>query len=148
MDIYLLADSFYEDYPRSAFPEFLYKRNRPYYMLFIQINSGLNVAIPFRSNNTNRAGKTLFANKGLDYSHLVIIKDLIKYRGASATITREEFSNLVRLEQTIKQEISDYIEMYIDYKKARNKKPISRAEFRTRYHYSTLKYFHEELGVN
>jgi hypothetical protein len=44
-----LSDQFYEDYPKSQFPELLRKSDRPYIMFLIKTEN-LTFAIPFRSN--------------------------------------------------------------------------------------------------
>ena len=47
----------------------------------------------------------------------------------------------------IVKDVLDYVEGYVDYYVSENKK-MSKEEFVRRYKYSTLKYFHDILGLN
>ena len=132
-----LTDQFYSDYPVQSYDELIRKNSRPYNCLLLQSHYGYFICIPYRSHinhpyaykfkNSVRSKNT---KSGLDYSKIVIInhketRDKIEY---------------------IKNDAQKYIDDYVDYLSGKLTKYDSR-EFERKYQYSTLKYFHKELGI-
>lgn len=82
-------------------------------------------------------------NCGLDLSKAVIITDEIKYiEKSSPQIRQEEFNALKGKDYFVKQKMETYIKLYI---KALSMQHIS--SYKTLCKYSTLQYFHKELGI-
>ena len=140
MKYIFLSESFFNDY--SNCPEIEQKRFRPYIMLLIEIED-LTFAIPLRSHIKHKfAFFTDINNRcGVDYSKAVVIKDKKYIDNKHPKIRQNEYKTLLNKSHIIYKEFSKYIE---DYKNA-VKNNANRKYYM--YQYSTLQYFHKELGL-
>lgn len=148
-EIKLLSEQFYNDYNISYYPEMEDKQSRPFLVLLVKIDDNT-FAIPFRTNikhkycykftNTNRSTNTSTA---LDYSKAVIVNDS-KYIGSAATIDQREFVELSSKSIFIINKFKNFIQKY---KKIMNEPAKYSYEYDLLSKYSTLKYFHRELGL-
>ena len=148
-EIRLLSNEFYTDFTLSMYPEMEDKQCRPFLVLIIKIEDN-KFAIPFRTNvkhkycykflNTNR---NTTSSTALDFSKAVVIND-DKYLGSSATIDRKEYLELENKTMFI---IKKFITFILKYKKIMKNPSINRYEYELLSKYSTLKYFHQELGL-
>lgn len=142
-----LSEQFYIDFNNSEYPEIENKTDRPYMVMLIQIENNT-FAIPFRTRISHKHGYR-FANSsrktnkstGLDFTKAVIVND-IKYIGLSARINDSEYNELDINHYIIIKRFKKYVSEYIKYKKGLLPPQVS-----LNYKYSTLKYFHKELGV-
>ncbi len=147
-----LAESFYKAYPNPPYREILNKEQRPYTCLLLQTRYEYFICIPYRSNishkyafhfrKSRRSGK---CRSGLDYSKIVIIQrpDFLNPEGA--VIDRDEYKETVKNIGRIRQEAESFVQDYINHTTGVEK--ISEEEFKRRYYYSPLPYFHQELGI-
>lgn len=143
-----LSNDFYDDYDISKYPEIENKPTRPYMVLLIKIGSNT-FAIPFRTNirhkycyKFRKSERPTNAVTGLDYTKAVVVNDT-KYIGNPATIDNREFVELNSKYYFIISQFKKYVAGYYDYVNG------SLNEFDSKkYQYSTLKYFHKELGIN
>ena len=142
MQYKFLSEQFYVDYAGCS--EMEQKPLRPYAVVLVRV-IGLDFAIPFRSNIkhsyvfwTDKAN-----NCGLDYSKAVVV-DLQRHidHQRKPVIRKLEFKALLRQDAKVEAGLLRYINLY---KKAcfapdnpRNRNIVN---------YSTLKYFHDELGL-
>ena len=153
-EIYLLSSQFIQDYPINKFPELMYKRGRPYACLLIETHDNYYICIPFRSSinhrnaylfkHTLRSGHT---KSGLDYSKIIIINksDYID-SSTPAIVDQDEYNEMMsNLSQIVKDAIS-YVDTYINH--VTGTSPLHPKQFMRKYGFSTLKYFHKELGIN
>lgn len=120
--------------------------------MLIQSHYGYFVCIPYRSEIKHK-NAFLFKNtkrskhhkSGLDYSKMVIVSDLEYIDDKTTKIDQDEYNatrdNIVK----IKDAAVKYIDEYVNFLK--DGTGISRQEFKRKYEYSTLKYFHNELGL-
>lgn len=142
-----LSDDFYNKYNSADYPEIENKSNRPYMVMLIQIEDNT-FAVPFRTNvkhsncykfeNSSRPTNTI---TGLDYSKAVIVNDS-KYIGAAARINDMEYTELDANQHIIIKQFSSFVKGYIKFANG------NQNEFQTKkYRYTTLKYFHNELGI-
>ncbi|MBD5458467.1 MAG: hypothetical protein HDR27_07855 [Lachnospiraceae bacterium] len=148
-----LTQQFYRDYPPSPYNEIIRKNSRPYNCLLIQSHYGYFVCIPYRSHinhkyaykfkNSIRSKKV---NSGLDYSKIVIVNHSEYISDSNAVIDNDEYKETRDKIEYIKNDAQRYIDDYVDYLLGKSTKYDSR-EFERKYKYSTLKYFHKELGV-
>lgn len=148
-----LSAAFYEAYPQSSFPEIMIKNFRPYSCLMIETHEDYLICIPFRFSiqhqeaflfhNTQRSKKTL---SGLNYKKTVIIKNS-NYIDSDTTVLvdTDEYTAMMTNIDTIVNEVHEYISTYVKHQKGIA--PLHRREFIRRYQYSTLPYFHNELGI-
>jgi protein AbiQ len=112
---------------------------------------GLTYAIPLRSHISHPYCYISYSstdyNCGLDYSKAVIITDTIKQIDPNpVTIRQHEYNVLKQQEHLIKKRFSSYVKSYkkeILRRQENPKLPVS-----SLCRYSTLKYFHNELGIN
>lgn len=81
---------------------------------------------------------------GLDFSKLVIVsKDY--YIGESSTIDIDEYKEFEKQEDHIHKNLEKYIHDYVEH--VNGHVPLHIKQFERKYKYSTLKYFHKELGI-
>ena len=148
-----LTDQFYSDYPVQSYDELIRKNSRPYNCLLLQSHYGYFICIPYRSHinhpyaykfkNSVRSKNT---KSGLDYSKIVIINHKEYISDTNAVIDRDESKETRDKIEYIKNDAQKYIDDYVDYLSGKLTKYDSR-EFERKYQYSTLKYFHKELGI-
>ena len=147
-----LTDVFYREYPNPPYNEILKKNNRAYNCLLFQSHYNYFICIPYRSEishkyafhftNTTRSKEH---KSGLDYSKIVIITKTDYIDSVDAIIDKDEFKEtMVNLKQ-IKKEALDFVEDYVLHMKGI--KMLHEREFERRYGFSSLKYFHRELGI-
>lgn len=147
-----LTDVFYREYPNLLYNEILKKNNRAYNCLLFQSHYDYFICIPYRSEishkyafhftNTTRSKEH---KSGLDYSKIVIITKTDYIDSVDAIIDKDEFKEtMVNLKQ-IKKEALDFVEDYVLHMKGI--KMLHEREFERRYGFSSLKYFHRELGI-
>ena len=144
MKFYRLSADFYQQF--SMHEEILTNKNRPYYVLFLEIDS-LTFAIPLRSHITHCfiADSSAGQNKGLDYSKAVIITDGQYLDFSPVTIRQNEYNVYKKREYFIKKQFSSYVMRYIKEIRRRFKNPALPVSMLCQY--SVLKYFHRELGL-
>lgn len=142
-----LSRTFYADYPHEQFPELLQKKNRPFVVLLIQIDSNC-FAIPLRTNITHHACYRFRNSKrktvkgtGLDFSKAIVVSDE-KYLGEYTTIDNNEYKELDSQFHEIYKRFQRYVNNYKKF--VRNPNEVFR---KNDYRYSSLMYFHEELGL-
>jgi protein AbiQ len=148
MEFHRLSAAFYEKF--SQCEEILNKEERPYYVLLLEMD-GLTYAIPLRSHVTHTycfiADNSTGQKSGLDYSKTVVITDTAKYiNPVHVTIRQHEYNVLKQHEYLIKKEFSAYLASYKKEIRRRQKNPSLPVSALCRF--SSLKYFHSELGLN
>lgn len=148
-----LSDLFYKTYTRSEYKEIMLKQRRAYNCLLFQSHYDYFICIPFRSeimhNNAYHFKYSERAKKhksGLDYSKIVIISDLNYLESKGALIDDDEFNETMKNFNKIKRSALKFVDDYVDH--MNGIKMLHPAEFKRRYQFTTLKYFHEQLGVN
>ncbi|MDR2480375.1 MAG: hypothetical protein LBD48_13850 [Treponema sp.] len=148
MEFHRLASAFYVQF--SECEEILTKEYRPYYVLILKLDK-LTYAIPLRSRITHPycyiADNSSGQNSGLDYSKAVVITDTARYIDPSpVTIRRHEYNVLKQREHVIKQRFFSYV---LSYKKeVRRRLENPKLPVSNLCRYSSLKYFHTELGLD
>ncbi len=116
---------------------------RGYGIIVIDINE-LKFGIPLRSNMNHRFGfifeRSAKGNKGLDYTKALLIKK-DEYISRSYKIPSHNFVLLNDNKEKIQSDFSKFVERYV---LACNKQD---SNILNNYRYSTLKNYHEELGI-
>lgn len=130
------------------------KDKRPYGCLLIKTHNDYYIYVPFRSH-IHHKNAFLFKNtersktdsSGLDYSKTVLIRpeDYDKYLIENAVVDTDEYKavrmNIYKIEKQISKYIEGYVKSVSDFENADKK------SFERKYKYSTLKYFHDILGI-
>lgn len=112
-----------------------------HYDFFICIPYRTEISHPYAFHFTTTA-RSKAHKSGLDYSKIVIIAKTEYIDSTDAIIDKDEFNEtMVNLER-IKKEALDYVEEYV-----KGIKQLHKREFERRYGFSSLKYFHKELGI-
>lgn len=147
-----LTDAFYQAYPNPPYREILKKKQRAYNCLLFQSHYDYFICIPYRSeirhkyafhfSHTLRSGKH---RSGLDYSKIIIIGKTEYIGSKDAIIDRDEFKETVINLERIKKEALEFVNDYVAH--VSGMKLLHVREFKRRYDYSPLKYFHKELGI-
>jgi len=147
-----LTQLFYSDYPSSKFSEIVHKNSRPYDVVVFEMTPDYFVCIPFRTNiNHNNcfhfknSHRSLMNKSGLDYSKILIIRNP-KYIGGYAIIDSDEASEFRKNLHNIHKDAFSYIETYKNH--INGFKQLHPEMFKRKYGYTTLKYFHSELGID
>jgi len=148
MEFHRLSAAFYEQFGRCE--EILTKEDRPYYVLLLELDD-LTYAIPLRSHITHPycfiADYSSGQNCGLDYSKAVIIIDSDKFIDpAPITIRQHEYNVYKQREYLIRKQFSSYVALYKKEVRRRLKYPSLPVSALCLY--SSLKYFHRELGLD
>ena len=148
-----LSERFYRAYPNQDFDQILLKTGRVYTCLLVDTHDGYFICIPYRSSmergngflfrGTERSKKS---KSGLDYEKTVIIKNPDYVSDAKAVIDRDEYVKTVRNMDRIVRGVLKYIETYRNHIQGIHR--MNEKEFRKRYFYTSLKYFHGELGID
>lgn len=149
-----LSKQFIADYPQSKYRELMLKDKRLYGCLMIKTHNDYYICIPFRSH-IHHKNVFLFENterskadsSGLDYSKTVLIRlgDYEKYLIENAVVDTDEYKavrlNIRKIEKQVVKYIDGYVKAVSDFENADKK------SFERKYKYSTLKYFHDILGI-
>lgn len=147
-----LSDDFYNDYPHNLYPELLEKKERPYNCLLFPTRHDFYICIPYRSEMEHTNGykfrntqRSLEHQSGLDYSKIVIVKNPIYIGNTDALVDDDEYTETMYNINTIKTDALNYVENYM--KHITGQVVMHPRAFQRKYRYTTLKYFHEELGL-
>lgn len=142
-----LTQRFYEIYNSINYPEIEYKPDRPYMVMLIKIDNNT-FAVPFRTRITHRhsykfknTSRQTDKATGLDFTKAVIVNDS-DYIGESARVDDEEYTELDINHYIIIKRFKKYVSEYIKFKKG-----LLPPQLGGNYRYTTLKYFHKELGI-
>lgn len=147
-----LSEKFYEQYKNPPYREILKKTSRAYNCLLFQTHYDYFICIPYRSEikhsfsylfrNSARAKKH---KSGLDYTKILIINKTEYLDIRDAIIDKDEYIETMRNFEKIKKAALKYVEDYIAH--IRKEKVLQPKVFDRKYGFSTLQYFHEELGL-
>ena len=146
MDIRPLKQDFYNQLVVGK-PQVLQK-DRGYGIVTITINT-LTYAIPLRSNLNHKNGfKTIAINirgniswNGLDYSKALIVQPDNIERVSFKKKDQKEFDKIQENKDKIKSEFEEYVSNYIESVRT------GKSTTDNRFKFSTLQYFHSELGI-
>jgi len=153
VEVCRLSSKFYNDYPETLYPELMSKDNRPYTCLLIETKEEYFICVPFRSNITHKDAflfkntrRSAYTPSGLDYRKTVIIKDMNYIDSTvSAVVDSDEYVAMIAYIDKIVNEVNEYIGTYINH--INQTSVLHQREFARHYQYSTLQYFHHELGI-
>lgn len=147
-----LTDSFYKRYPNPPYREMLKKQKRAYNCLLFQTHYDYFICIPYRSEISHsfsylfrKSIRSKQHNSGLDYTKILIINKTEYLDSKDAIIDKDEYVETIKNFDKIKREALKYVEDYVAHMNKSN--ILHPAEFDRRYKFSTLCYFHEELGL-
>lgn len=147
-----LTNNFYLKYDKKEYPEILSKNNRPYNCILFETHYDYFICVPFRTNikhsnafKFSKSKRSKSNKSGLDYSKMIIVKDLDLLESKDAIIDKDEYKEVVQNIDKIKKGALEYLEDYIDYNLGKNNIHIN--EYQRRYKYTTLKYFHNEIFI-
>ena len=120
------------------------QKNRGYAVISLEYKTII-FAVPLRSNLNHKSGfKTILYNKhwnGVDYSKALVITHADLADEAFKPRDKEEYSKIQKNKIKIKLDFNKYVDGYISFIRSN----ISEVPFI--YKYTTLKYFHNELGL-
>ena len=147
-----LTDDFYKAYPNPPYREILQKRQRAYNCVLFQTHYDYYICVPYRSEISHKyaylfkkSARSMKHRSGLDYTKIVIINKGEYIGSIDALVDQDEFNETMINLRRIKREALKYVEDYVAHMKGL--KVLSSQEFNRRYNFSTLKYFHMELGI-
>lgn len=151
--IFHLTQHFFDDYPSPPYDEIIRKSSRPYNCLLVQSHYGYFICISYRSHinhkhaykfkNSERSKRT---KSGLDYSKIVIVINSAYISSVNTIVDKDEFAETRDNIEYIKKDAQRYIDDYVAYIQGQEIE-YDEKEFNRTYQYSTLKYFHKELGI-
>ena len=148
-----LSPIFYRDYPETKYVELMRKQDRPYNCLLIQSHYGYFICIPYRTEINHKYAYKFKKSKrskkhksGLDYSKIVIVQKKEYLENFDAVVDRDEYIETRDNIEYIKKDAQAYIDDYVNQISG-NLQKYDEKEFQRIYNYSTLQYFHKELGI-
>ncbi|MBP3678381.1 MAG: hypothetical protein J6I97_08565, partial [Agathobacter sp.] len=110
------------------------------------------IAVPYRSEiahkyafHFKKSKRSRQHKSGLDYTKIVILDKTEYLDIKDAIIDRDEYNETMINLERIKEEALVFVEDYINHVNGTEK--LHELEFERRYKYSTLKYFHKEMGL-
>jgi hypothetical protein len=120
----------------------------------VDSHCGYLICIPFRSSIHHKnaylftgSHRSLSSRSGLDYSKIVLIRDLSFIDSKTkAIVDQDEYNEMIKNLPEIVRDATEYVETYINH--INGTRPIHQREFDRKYKYSTLSYFHEILGLD
>ncbi|MFI3167526.1 MAG: hypothetical protein R3Y32_05330 [Bacillota bacterium] len=143
-----LTQKFFSDYPKDQYPEFEEKIGRPYVVFVITIG-GNKFGLPLRTNvrhgscyKFKSTTRNTSSSTGIDFSKAVILNNPL-YIGLETTIDNREYIELDGKIIHIMKKFEMYLNKYVNYK---NKGVVDK-NIEYTYRYSTLQYYHNELGI-
>lgn len=152
-DVRPLSREFLRAYPASQYPELMHKQGRPYSCLLIDIHADYYICIPFRSHIHHRNSymfrgtqRSKRSQSGLDYSKIVIIHNPDYIDSATAVVDQDEYREMQQNLTRIVREAVQYVDGYIGH--MTGKEVLRPRDYARRYQYSTLRYFHDVLGIS
>ena len=141
MDLKRIKETSYQKISEGR-PQVLTK-NRGYGVIYIS-DGKLIFALPLRSNLNHPHGfKTVLQGKswnGIDYTKALIVKEDDLEHEAFKTRNNDEYIKIKRNKDKIKKEFYKYLEEYLTCIKEGG---VQKNKFK----YTTLQYFHTELGI-
>lgn len=147
-----LTDDFYNTYSNPPYAEIMKKRQRAYTCILFQTHYGYFICVPYRTEIPHKYAyhfknsKRSQAHKsGLDYTKIVILTDTKYIDTKDALIDKDEYNETMIHLEKIKSDALKYVEDYIAHVKGQN--VLHPKEFKRRYEFSPLKYFHVEMGI-
>ena len=147
-----LTDDFYKDYPNPPFIEILKKEKRAYTCILFQTHYGYFICVPYRTEISHKYAyhfkhtkRSLKHRSGLDYTKIVILTDGRYIDTQEAIVDKDEYKETVVNIETIKRHALTFVENYVEHIKGEKLMHVN--EFRRRYAFSSLQYFHHELGI-
>ena len=150
--IYLLSEAFRRRYHTDDYPEMMSKAGRPYNCLLIDSHDDYFICVPYRSSISHKnayhfkkSKRSRESRSGLDYSKIVIIRDSSYLSSENAIIDNDEYNETIENMDKIVGEVLKYVDTYKLHVKGVMK--IHEKDFVRAYKFSTLKYFHNELGL-
>lgn len=152
-DIFKLTGKFYQDYPKDKYPELCEKESRPYNCLLVETDDYI-MAIPYRTNlNPNNkdcyrfknSARSVASSSGLDYQKMIIISNTDYLEATGYSIDNDEYLETVKNIKRIVDEAVTYLKNYVRH---HTEEPMNRHDYQRAYRFSTLQYFHKELGID
>lgn len=147
-----LTDVFYNVYPNPPYKEILMKRQRAYNCILFQTHYDYFICVPYRTEISHtyayhfkNSERSVVHKSGLDYTKIVIINKGEYIDTRDALVDRDEYNETMVNLKRIKREALEFVEDYVAHIKGI--RILHPQEFRRRYSYSPLKYFHKELGI-
>lgn len=146
-----LSSAFYLAYPSTSFAEIVNKNIRPYDVAVFETSYDYFICIPFRTNirhnqcyHFKSSRRSQASQSGLDYSKIVIVKNEL-YIGKCTVVDNDEAKEFRMKASIIHNDALKYVETYVNHIIGTHILDIE--EFERRYKYTTLCYFHSELGL-
>jgi hypothetical protein len=150
--ILMLSDLFYNTYPNPPHLEILKKQSRSYNCILFQTQYDYLVCIPYRTEISHKyaykftsSQRSIDHKSGLDYTKMVIVKNMDYICPLAAVIDQDEYVETVHNIKRIKDEAIEFLYSYVNH--IDGSVSLHHREFSRRFGFSPLKYFHPELGL-
>ncbi len=159
-DFFYLTEEYFRDNPclTEKGTEAMDKTtSRGYGVMSIVIN-GVMVGVPLRSDIKHeyscildyiyerdpRTGKMQKQARGIDFTKVVVIQDPARHLGEPCEVDRQQKKTLKKINVgSIRVQLERYVRRYVNASLTDCNRTLNRREYR----WSTLKYFHQELGI-
>lgn len=146
-ELHYLSKDFYDKYNAIEYPEIEHKTQRPYIVLLIKIDDNT-FGLPLRTNiRHSNCYKFQYSSRptnsitGIDFSKAVVVNNN-DYIGDIAEMDNKEYVELNDRIAFIISKFRTYIKGYRTYAMGQANEHQAK-----KYRYTSLKYFHKELGL-
>ena len=146
-ELHYLSEEFYKKYNTKEYPEIEHKAQRPYIVLLVKIEDNT-FALPLRTNiKHSNCYKFRYSSRptetitGIDFSKALIVNEE-GFIGKAAEIDNKEYVELNDRIAFILSKFCTYVNGYRKYVSGNANEYQAK-----KYKFTTLKYFHEELGI-
>lgn len=99
----------------------------------------------FCKTNFKTSKRSVQYKSGLDYTKMLIINNTSYFSEEAAVIDNDEYFETLKNIDKIKKESKEFLDKYINHMKGIEL--LHQDEFKRRYQYSPLKYFHKKLEI-
>ena len=147
-----LTKKFYDTHKAEQYPELLLKNSRSYNCLFIDLYDDYYICVPYRTDIRHKnaykfthSRRSRQHQSGLDYTKIVIAKDSAFLGTESSVIDDDEYKETVENMERIVSEVIKFINAYLMHHTGVQK--LNPKQYERKYKYSSLQYFHKELGI-
>ena len=110
------------------------------------------ICIPYRTEihhpyafHFSKTKRSKAHKSGLDYSKIIIITKTNYLDSTYAIVDKDEDNETMINLERIKKDALDYVEEYMEF--TNGKRKLHKKMFDRKYGFSTLQYFHKELGI-
>lgn len=147
-----MTEKFFDHYPELEYPEIMRKKLRSYSCLLIETHYKFFICIPYRTEirhkyayHFKKSKRSREHRSGLDFTKMIIIKNAEFIDNKEAEIDADEYAETRNKIYEIVKKALSFLDDYIMHHTG--ERMLNQREYDRRYKFSSLQYFHREMGL-